>query len=99
MIKIGKVSKTVCEGRARVSAPITIDSETYDLWYEVSDRYSDALCDDRSDAFVAGLVILGLKRKEDICFDSPLTWQLKDGIENDFIGVICQHEPGLYPVK
>lgn len=99
MIRIGKICKIVKGGRARVAAPITIEGKTYDLWYEVSDKYADSLCDDRSDAFVAGLIILGLKRKEDISFENPLTWQLKEGIENDFIGVICQHEPELHRVK
>lgn len=99
MIKIGKITKTIRGGLARVAAPITIDAATYDLWYEVPDKYANALCADRSDAFVAGLIPLALKKREDISYESPLTWEIYDSVRHDFIDVLCQHQPELYSVR
>ena len=99
MIRIGKIEKTVSGGKARVAAPIEIDGKIYPLWFEVAERFSDFLCADRCDAFVAGLFPLALKTRQDIAFESPITWQLKDGFEHDFIDVLCQRQKDLYRVR
>ena len=99
MIRIGKIEKTFSDGKARVTAPVEIDGKIYPLWFEVADRFSDFLCADRCDAFVAGLFPLALKARQDIAFEMPITWQLKDGLEHDFIDVLCQHQKDLYRVR
>lgn len=99
MIKIGKVEKTTAAGKTRLNAVIDIDGGKYPLWFEVDEKYSDALCCDRSDAFVVGLLCLAIRTRQDICFETPITWQLKDGLEHDFIDVVCQHQPVVHKVR
>ena len=98
MIRIRKVEKKRMGDKARVVATIIIDDVSYQLWYEVEAAYENALCADRSDAFVVGLLPLAFKKRENIFFDTPITWELLDGLTYDFIDVLCQHQPELYRV-
>lgn len=100
MIKVGKISVVEKESSVRVVSTVDVgDGVERELWAEVDAAYADFLCVDRLDAYAAGLVILAIKTRQDITFEAPLTWQLKDGLERDFIDVICQKQPELYHVR
>ncbi len=99
MIFIHTPRVTMEKGRARLTAEIEVGGGTYPLWTEVSAAYGEYLCAERSDAFVAALLFVAFKLGEDITFEAPMTDELKEGVEHDFIDVICQHEPALHHVK
>lgn len=100
MIHIAKPVLSTQNGRSRVTAVVDVgDGVSRELWIEVDEKFSDFLCVDRLDAYAVGLVILAIKTRQDITFEAPLTWQLKDGLERDFIDVICQKQPDLYHVR
>lgn len=97
MIKIGCPYIDRRDGRARLSADIIIDGKECNLWYEVSDEYADGLCADRGDAFVLAVLYYAMVKKHDIVSEAPLTWELKEGIERDFLDVVCEAFPGRKP--
>ena len=100
MITIHQPRKTTtANGRVRLTAAIDVAGQTHDLWTEVPAAYGDYLCTERADAFVAALLFVAVKTGEDITFETPMTDELKDGVEHDFIDVICQHEPSLHHVR
>ena len=100
MIKVGKLSVVRKESSVRVVSKVDVgDGVLRELWAEVDAAYADFLCVDRLDAYAAGLVILAIRTRQDITFEDPLTWQLKDGLERDFMDVICQKQPELHHVR
>lgn len=99
MIKIGAISKTVANGQAKISASITVGATISELWYSVSENYSFALCESRSDAFVAGLLLYAIRRREDISFETPITDELKESIEEDFLLAVCDYNKDVYSPK
>ena len=99
MIEIKLVRASEIAGRKRLSADIVVDGVSRELWFEVEEEYGKYLCDERSDAFVVGLLSLAIREKHDIEFVAPMTAQLKDQLEHDFLDVVCQHQPGLHKVK
>lgn len=95
MIRIGKPRIEECaNGNSRLVATISTADSVKDLWIEVPCLYRKYICDDRSDAFVIGLLYYAMSRKEDIVCDAPVTDELRTQIEEDFIDVICRHEHG-----
>ncbi len=99
MIKVNIVKVSSSNGRKRLSAEVIVDDLSYGLWFEVEEKYGQYLCDERSDAFVVGLLPLAIKTRQDIYFVTPITDQLKDQLEHDFIDVVCQHQPELHRVR
>ena len=83
----------------RLSADILMDGRSYNLWYSVSEKYAEGLCSERSDAFVAGLLLYAIKNNYNISFSTPLTAELKDSLENDFIEAVCQKNPMAHRVQ
>ena len=75
--------------KVRLVAEVSVcNNKKGGLWIEVDSRYGECLCSERSDAFVAGLMFLAIKNREDIYFEAPITDELKDGIEHQFIDVL-----------
>ncbi len=99
MIKIEKIEKNSSFGKSRLSATINIDGVRCPLWYEVEEKFSHALCDDRSDAFVAGLFLYAINYRHDIEFETPMTDELKVSIEENFMLAVCDYDKDVYHVK
>lgn len=98
MIKIGEITLKQEGGQAKLCSTIEIDGMKYDLWFSVEARYGEFLTFERSDAFVVGLLPLAFKVRQNISFVTPMTDQLADQLEHDFIDVVCQHQPELHHV-
>lgn len=99
MINISSVEKICLGGKTRISCNVQIDGVSYPLWYEVDSEFGHVLCAERSDAFVAGLLLYAIRRREDISFVTPMTNEMKKSIEQDFLLAVCDHDKDVYPVK
>lgn len=99
MIRLSPVVKTVSDSKARISVDVNVDGVSYPLWYEVDERYGDALCDSRSDAFVTGLFLYALNRREDISYETPMTDELKLSIEQNFVLAVRDYDEEVYPIR
>lgn len=99
MIRIGRLNSLCTENAARIVADVDIDGVSVPLWIEVAKEFGEAICSSRSDAFVVGLLFVAIQGRHDVQFVTPITDELKEGLERDFLDVICQHQPDLYHVK
>lgn len=85
MIEIRRIAITSTEGKSRLSADVVQDGEIHPLWFEVDDKYGKYLCDERSDAFVVGLLHYALREGHDIVSDVPMTRRLYEQITDQFL--------------
>ena len=99
MISIKRVFSEEGHGQIRLCASISIDGNDYCLWLSVDKKNSDALCRDRADGFIAGLLPLAIREHHDIVSCVPVTDLLIDSIKHDFIDVVTQQEPSIYKVS
>lgn len=99
MIIIKKPRISTSLGWTRLSAPIEIGADRYNLWIEVENHFAFGLCDDRADAFVVGLLMYAFKHKQDITSEAPITDLLKEQLSKDFIDVVCQNQPEVHHIQ
>ena len=98
-LTIGKPEVSSADGWTRLSVPVSLGEKHSNLWVQVEDQYAHGLCADRVDGFVVGVLSYAIKNRLDIAFEAPITNLLKEQLERDFIDVVCQQEPQLYPVQ
>lgn len=85
MIKIEKPCIEKNGRTARLSANIVQDGALHPLWFEVDESYGKYLCDERSDAFVVGLLHYAMKKGHDIVSDAPMTRRLYEQLTDQFL--------------
>lgn len=85
MLEIKCIAITSAGGKSRLSADVVEDGEVHPLWFEVDDKYGKYLCDERSDAFVIGLLHYALRYGHDIVSDVPMTRRLYEQITDQFL--------------
>ena len=98
-LTIGENSWIAEDANLYCVAPIEIGGKSYPLWYEVDERYGDALCDSRSDAFVTGLFLYALNRREDISYETPMTDELKLSIVQNFVLAVRDYDDDVYQIR
>lgn len=74
---------------AIISAKFKSQGETDELWYKVPVRYKDSILIERLDAFLVGLLFLGLKTGQDIKLEAPISERLFYNISHYLINVLC----------
>lgn len=62
--------------KARLQAEYQMGEIKNTLWYEVNQKYHNYFTTDRLDAFVVGLLFLGIKNKQDIYAQFPMSSKL-----------------------
>lgn len=73
--------------------------EARDLWFEVDAKYSQYLCDERSDAFLIGMLRYAMGLGYDIECDAPITEELLYNIRTYLIPALSKASPEIYPVS
>lgn len=87
-LHIGKPYKKHIENRTRLCAEVTIGEEKKLFYYEVDDKWADALCCERTDAFLISLLQYAMANKYDISWETPVTDRLIYQLRTIFIPVI-----------
>ena len=85
MITIGRPSVNVKNGKARLSAAIEKDDEKSSLWFEVEEEYAPFLCEERSDAFLLGVLHYAMRYGHDIVCEAPVTERLLEQLTKNFL--------------
>lgn len=99
-MKIDRPFLTVMDGNfVRLSADITIDGQKQILWYQVEKQYADYLVRENSDAFLVALLVLAMKRGEDIFIDGAISEKLLYNLTNYYMRIIISIIPSLHIVK
>lgn len=89
---IKKTSKLVnCAWLTTVDYPPAIwnDSDN-NLWFSVQKEYADYLCEERSNAFVMALLWYAMLTESDICFETPISKKLYDGLTQKLIPALMK---------
>ncbi|MDH6342248.1 hypothetical protein M2480_001566 [Parabacteroides sp. PFB2-12] len=100
MIKIGK-PRIEPNGNSltRLVSDIFVDGEKKTVWAEVDNRYKDYLCDERSDAFVIGILHYAMKNNHDIICEAPMGESLYYQITTYLIDSFSKANPRMYAIR
>jgi len=69
------------------------------LWYSLDKKYSKYLVTEKLDGFLLGLLILAMKKREDIYLDWPVSEKLYFNLTNYYIKILSTTAEELQPVK
>lgn len=83
----------------RLCSVITYDGVSRELYYEVPQLYKDALCADRSDAFLCALLTLAMEIGYDIVCKAPLSEQLYYQLTFYYLPIISEHQKGMADIN
>lgn len=82
MIKIYQPVITFQDGHAKLSSSIYIDGKILECHAIVDREYAQYLCDERSDAFLIGLLHRAMRWRHDIICEAPVSEEILYGIRN-----------------
>lgn len=88
MLHIGKPYKEHRGSKTRLCSEIMVGEDKKIFYYEVDNKWADALCDDRSDAFLVSLLQYAMANALDISWQAPVTDRLVYQLRTIFIPVI-----------
>ena len=89
IIKEGHKSRCNCE--------VIIDNyESRTIWFEVDEKYENYLCDERSDAYVIGLLLWCIREGHDIYCDAPVTEELLFNIKKILLPALIKYSNGVF---
>jgi hypothetical protein len=95
MITIFQPEKVNINGKVRLQAKFEAAGIKNVLWYETDEKYAPYLTSERVDAFLVGLIWLGLKTGQNIIVNGLLSEKLFYGLNHHLIPLIAQ----LYKYK
>lgn len=82
-----------------ISSKYTVDGKPHTLWYKFPDRYKQYLVVERLDAFVVGLLFLGLKTGKDIHLKGPVSQRLYYTLNHYLIEILCAANPAYRKIR
>lgn len=78
-------------GKARLCFDLVYPAGSYELWYEVDEKYSEYLCDEISDAAVVCVLLWAMEREYDIESEAPISERLNNQLNNYLIPAISKN--------
>lgn len=79
--------------------PAIWDSQNNNLWFSVKKEYADYLCEERSNAFVVALLWYAMITESDICFETPMSKNLYDGLTKKIIPALMRDSNTIISLK
>lgn len=98
-IAIGRPFVERADGKARLTSVIRRDDVDVPVWVEVEERYGRYLCDERSDAFLLGLLNLAMREGRDVVCEAPVGAQLLFQLRTYLIPILANHDPRLRAIS
>ncbi|APG60105.1 hypothetical protein [Christiangramia salexigens] len=89
MITIHKPKLRKRGGEIIVTVDFDMGGETKNLWYSFPNKYEKFLIVEQLDAFIIGLLFLGLKTGNDIKLNAPLSARLYYSLNHYLIDALC----------
>lgn len=91
----------ICSERDAVKIRSLVERPGYreHLWYSVPHGYEDYLVTERLDAFVVGLLLLGMKNGEDIYVDGVMSEKLFYNLTQCYMHIVRILVPALHRIK
>mgnify|MGYP003292627497 CR=1 FL=1 len=92
MIKINKPYIQEENGYARLCSKIEVDSDVWDIWYEVEACNKQYLCYEKADAFLIGLLPFAMAFNHNIkVIDCPISEKIYWNLINTFIPALSKY--------
>ena len=92
MIKINKPYIQEENGYARLCSKIEVDSDVWDIWYEVEVCNKQYLCYEKADAFLIGLLPFAMAFGHDVeIIDCPISEKIYWSLTNTFIPALSKY--------
>lgn len=92
-----KISKN--QGKTKITSIVKYSQGEKELWYSLESEYGELLTTENADAFLIGLLLLGMKYKEDIYIDSMISEKLFYNLTNYVIKILTILIPSLHEIK
>lgn len=100
MIIIEKPSvKLIEKDLAEISVEFSMNNEKQKLWYTIPASFEKYLVSENLDAFLVGLLFLGLEKGKDISLKAPVSAKLLYSINHYLIPALCLANPELKEIK
>lgn len=84
---------------ARLVCEIEINGKQERLFIECERRWKEFMVTERADAFVYYLLPIAMREKHDIASFLPITEELKNNLENEYLPRLCKIDKSLYLPK
>jgi len=85
--------------RSRISSVIDIVGERNQVWFSVPKKYGSYLCEERSDAFLIGLLPVAMRRGLDIVCEAPVSERLLYQLRSTLLPLLAKYGRNVYEVK
>lgn len=95
-IVIGRPTIESKNDSARMTAIVTVRGEARPVWFEVESKYGKYLCNERSDAFLIGILNYAMREHCDIRCEAPVGAQLLYQIRTYLIPSLVRNSKVLY---
>lgn len=99
MIILNKPEIDKRDDEVTLSVDFEIEGNRKKLWYSFSAEYEEYLIDEQLDAFVVGLLFLGLKTGHDIKLNAPLSARLYYSLNHYLIDALCLVNPDYKKIR
>jgi len=99
MIIIKKPELQIEADWAIISVIFIMEGKEERLWYKIPVKFRKFLVTENVDAFLVGLLFLGLKTGNDIILESPVSERLHYTLNHYVIKALCLANPLLKPIK
>lgn len=99
LIIIGRPRIEKLNGLTRMTSIIVVRGEERPVWFEVEDKYGMYLCDERSDAFLIGILSYAMREHCDIRCEAPVSAQLLYQIRTYLIPSLVRNSKVLHLVN
>lgn len=87
------------EAHARLSADVEIDGKRAAVWFRVAGKFGEYLCDERSDAFVIGVLNYAMRNGHDIVCEAPMSEDLLYQIDTYLIDALYKNSRRLHRTR
>lgn len=99
MIEIHPAKIEYRENSIIISSNVRYGGNDHLLWYKYSSEFSDYIVTENLDAFVVGLIFLGLKRNEDILVKGQISEKLLYSLNNYLIPALVLSNPEFESIR
>lgn len=96
---IGPIKKSFQQDSVKIESLIECDGEEKLLWYSFDESIADYVTDEVHDGFLVGLLLLAMKKGEDIHIKGVISERLYYNLENYYMSIISSVYPELKKIN
>lgn len=99
MIEVYPQNLSIEGNSLMINSRIAFGGEDHTLWYKIPSEFREFVVDENLDAFLVGVLFLGLERKEDIRINGQISEKLFYSLSHYLIPAFVQANPDYRQIK